>query len=119
MRDPEIILSTLFRGWERSQRHLVHAIAYLSKELVSAFESTWTMIARALDRWTIVDLGRVFPPPLSLSEADREAFGEERTLHWIVWHVHEHELHHGGELSLALGSLDVQGSMTTHRTLYS
>jgi uncharacterized damage-inducible protein DinB len=35
--------------------------------------------------------------------------GEERTVQWILWHVHEHEIHHGGELSLALGGLGVQG----------
>ena len=39
---------------------------------------------------------------------ERSVFGE-RTLQWIVWHVHEHEIHHGGELSLALGGLGLPG----------
>ncbi len=30
---------------------------------------------------------------------------ESLTLRWIVWHVLEHEIHHRGELSLALGLL--------------
>jgi len=31
------------------------------------------------------------------------------TREWIVWHVLEHEIHHGGELSLALGGYGLQG----------
>ncbi len=66
--------------------------------LVAGLESTWGMIAQALARWTPADLGHVFPPPASLREEERSIFGE-RTLQWIVWHVLEHEIHHGGELS--------------------
>ncbi len=77
-------------------------------ELVAGLESTWDMIAQALASWTPADLGRVFSPPASLSEEEKRIFGE-RTLQWIVWHVHEHEIHHGGEMSLALGGLGLQG----------
>jgi uncharacterized damage-inducible protein DinB len=35
--------------------------------------------------------------------------GEVFTLRWIIWHVFEHEIHHRGELSLALGILGRQG----------
>ncbi len=82
--------------------------ALKADELVAGLESTWGMIAEALARWTPADLGHVFSPPASLSEAGRSIFGE-RTLQWIVWHVLEHEIHHGGELSLALGELGLQG----------
>jgi uncharacterized damage-inducible protein DinB len=27
----------------------------------------------------------------------------------MIWHVLEHEMHHGGELSLALGGLGLEG----------
>ncbi|MBV9257235.1 MAG: DinB family protein [Ktedonobacteraceae bacterium] len=77
-------------------------------ELVAGLESTWSMISQALTRWTLADLGRIFPPPASLSKEEQSVFGEQ-TLQWIVWHVHEHEIHHGGELSLALGSLGLPG----------
>jgi uncharacterized damage-inducible protein DinB len=70
--------------------------------LVAGLESTWGMIDQALASWTPADLGHVFLPPASLSGAERSSFGE-RTLPWIVWHALEHEIHHGGELSLALG----------------
>jgi uncharacterized damage-inducible protein DinB len=77
-------------------------------ELVGGLKSTWGMIAKALTRWTPNDLGSVFEPPASLSEEEKRIFGE-LTLQWIVWHVLEHEIHHGGELSLALGGYGLPG----------
>lgn len=77
-------------------------------ELVAALESTWHIISEALARWTPADLGQVFPSPPGLSEAERSIF-PERTRQWIIWHVFEHEIHHGGELSLALGGHGLQG----------
>jgi uncharacterized damage-inducible protein DinB len=35
--------------------------------------------------------------------------GDSYTLRWIIWHVLEHEIHHRGELSLALGLLGHAG----------
>lgn len=77
-------------------------------ELVAGLEATWGMIAEALARWTPADLERVFSPPSALSEEERDMFGN-LTLRWIVWHVLEHEIHHGGELSLALGGYGLPG----------
>jgi len=77
-------------------------------ELVAGLKSTWGMITEALARWTPADLGHVFSPPASLSEEEKSIFGE-LTRQWIIWHVLEHEIHHGGELSLALGGLGLPG----------
>jgi len=74
-----------------------------SAELVAGFENTWHMIQDALARWTPSDLGHTFPPPAALSEEEKSMFGE-LTRQWIIWHVLEHEILHGGELSLALGT---------------
>lgn len=79
-----------------------------ASELVAGLEATWHMIAEALARWTPADLGQVFPPPASLKEEERSMFGE-LTRQWILWHVLEHEIHHGGELSLALGGYGLAG----------
>lgn len=76
-------------------------------ELVAGLQATWRMIEDALDRWTPTDLERVFPPPAALSEEERDIFGE-LTGQWIIWHVFEHEIHHGGELSLTLGMYDLK-----------
>jgi uncharacterized damage-inducible protein DinB len=50
----------------------------------------------------------------SLDEADLDKKfetpdGHPYRLGWIIWHVLEHEIHHRGELSLALGLLGREG----------
>jgi uncharacterized damage-inducible protein DinB len=76
--------------------------------LVATLEATWSMIAGALARWTSADLGEIFPTPASLSEEERQFF-PPRTRQWIIWHTLEHEIYHGGELSLVLGSYGLEG----------
>ena len=46
-----------------------------------------------------VDLVKVYKTP----------HNESFPLGWIIWHVLEHEIHHRGELSLALGLLGREG----------
>lgn len=77
-------------------------------ELVSGLEESWHLIADALAHWTSADLEPLFPPPAFLTEEER-AFFPPQTRRWIIWHVLEHEIHHGGELSLALGALGLPG----------
>jgi uncharacterized damage-inducible protein DinB len=72
--------------------------------LATGFEKTWQMIASALSGWTAADLEHLVPPPASVA-AKRSAHTRE----WIIWHVLEHEIHHGGELSLTLGGYGLQG----------
>lgn len=75
---------------------------------VAGLETTWQMIQDALGRWTAADLDEVFAPPAALKEEERECFPPQ-TRQWMIWHVLEHEIHHGGELSLALGAYDLPG----------
>jgi len=77
-------------------------------ELVVGLESTWKMIHDALAHWTPADLEHLFSPPVSMSEEEQRTFGN-LTRKWIIWHVLEHEIHHGGELSLALGTYGLAG----------
>jgi uncharacterized damage-inducible protein DinB len=64
-------------------------------ELVDGLETTWQVIEQALHRWTIADLEEVFPPTLPGEDAFTRQF--------VIWHLIEHDLHHGGELSFVLG----------------
>jgi uncharacterized damage-inducible protein DinB len=80
---------------------------YKAAELVAMFEKTWQVISSALDRWTSTDLEQLFSPPAYLQEEE-----PPHTRQWIVWHVMEHEIHHGGELCLALGTYDVESFYT-------
>lgn len=81
-------------GWEQEDRPVGSA-----DELVVKLEATWQMIEGALARWTAADLGDLVAVP----EEERQRFSA-RTRQWIIWHVLEHEILHGGELSLALGT---------------
>jgi len=92
------------------------SIAYKAASLVAMFEKSWHVIASALDRWTSADLEQLFLPPASHQAWLRNQGLEEAPPHtrqWIVWHVMEHEIHHGGELSLALGTYGVNSFYTS------
>jgi uncharacterized damage-inducible protein DinB len=79
--------------WDRSDQP-----ARSAPELVSGLETTWKVIEEALHRWTITDLEE------TLRDRDDDT-GEEEifTRQWVIWHLLEHDLHHGGELSFSLG----------------
>ena len=66
-------------------------------EMVEAFERTWQGMADCLARWNDDDMRKTF----------EDDWGDGKIVHlsraWIVYHVMEHDLHHGGELSLTLG----------------
>lgn len=85
-------------GWDQEDRPVGTAA-----ELAVKLDATWQMIEGALARWTAADLGDFIPVPPALGEEERQRFSS-RTRQWIIWHVLEHEILHGGELSLALGS---------------
>jgi uncharacterized damage-inducible protein DinB len=66
-------------------------------DLVSGLQATWKWLAGALSTWTTDDLAQVV--------FDGERWGEHVTFtrQWVLWHLIEHDMHHGGELSLTLG----------------
>ncbi|GHO61935.1 hypothetical protein KSC_008270 [Ktedonobacter sp. SOSP1-52] len=67
-------------------------------ELVSGLEITWQALQNALERWTPADLQEI------LRDVDEDTQDEETfTRQWVIWHLIEHDMHHGGELSFALG----------------
>lgn len=45
----------------------------------------------------------------NLADVRQTARGERFTVGWMIWHVLEHEIHHRGELSMALGLLGRKG----------
>ncbi|CAA9569082.1 MAG: hypothetical protein AVDCRST_MAG18-1764 [uncultured Thermomicrobiales bacterium] len=69
-----------------------------AEELVEGLEKTWAMIADCLERWTPDDLAETF----TKEHPDRPIIPRSRG--WIIWHTLEHDIHHGGEISLTLGS---------------
>jgi uncharacterized damage-inducible protein DinB len=73
------------------------APARTAAEMVQALDYTWQHMADCLARWNDDDMRKTF----------EDDWGDGKIVHlsraWIVYHVMEHDLHHGGELSLTLG----------------
>ncbi len=68
-------------------------------EIVEALEATWSLVDSCLKRWSAADLDVRFQRPVPNPAGERPW----RDRRFIVWHVAEHDLHHGGELSFTLG----------------
>ena len=80
-------------GWEDDERR-----PRTASELTEAFERTWALIDERLRRWTADDLSVEF------SRTRRNGEVQTFTRAWVVWHLIEHDLHHGGEISQILGT---------------
>lgn len=65
-------------------------------ELVHGLNETWGFIESRLQRWTPADCARNFP-----DEWEGQIYEVSRS--WVIYHVLEHDLHHGSEVSLILG----------------
>lgn len=84
-------------GWEDDEDH-----PRGPAEIVEALERSWMMIDDCLQRWTADDL------TVEFSRSRRQG-AQTVTRQWVVWHLIEHDLHHGGEISLILGSHGLPG----------
>ena len=65
-------------------------------ELVRGLADTWAFMESRLLRWTPADCAKTFP-----DEWDGQIYQVSRS--WVIYHVLEHDLHHGSEVSLILG----------------
>jgi uncharacterized damage-inducible protein DinB len=82
-------------GWEDDETHPRPAT-----EIVEAFHLTWNLVTDCLDRWTAEDITVQIPQ----RGADRYT-----TRGWVLWHLMEHEAHHGGAISMVLGTNGLPG----------
>lgn len=73
-----------------------------AQELVYGLEATWDGMQAAVGRWSAEDWGKIWPN-------DRGGEPQEFTRQWVVWHLIEHDLHHGGEISITLGAHGLEG----------
>jgi uncharacterized damage-inducible protein DinB len=81
-----------FGKWDRRG-----AMSRSAEELVSRLEATWIGRHDAIARWTPEDWVKTWP-----GEDDSEP--EVISRQWVIWHLIEHDLHHGGEISITLGA---------------
>jgi|SRR5215472_13495183 len=70
-----------------------------ARTICDALEESWADVRAGLRKWTEADLDATFPRPTPNAAGERPL----RDRRYIVWHVLEHDLHHGGEISLTLG----------------
>jgi uncharacterized damage-inducible protein DinB len=82
-------------GWEDDETH-----PRTATEIVDAFHVTWEMVADCLERWTADDITVRIP---------QRGTGRITTRGWVIWHLMEHEAHHGGAISLTLGTNGLPG----------
>jgi uncharacterized damage-inducible protein DinB len=71
-------------------------------ELASGLDETWTFIEARLKHWTPGDCAQTFP-----DDNNGEVWQVSRS--WVIYHVMEHDLHHGGEISTILSMHGVKG----------
>jgi len=67
-----------------------------SATLVAGLDATWSMVEGMLNSWTVDDLDRSY----------QETYEGKMYVvpnRWVLWRVMSHDIHHGGELALALG----------------
>jgi uncharacterized damage-inducible protein DinB len=70
-------------------------------ELVSGLGETWAFIESRLQHWTPADCAQTFPD-------EWDGHIDEVSRSWVIYHVMEHDLHHGSEVSLILGMNGLQ-----------
>lgn len=74
-------------------------------ELVAGLQGSWAALHDALlADWTPQDLAQTVPNT-SPSPGEPDVF----TRAWIIWHLIEHDLHHGGEITEILGTFGLPG----------
>ncbi len=66
-------------------------------ELAGGLEETWSFLRSCLERWSPTDLTEA----VMFEGPPGETVTKPRG--WVVWHLLEHDLHHGGELGVLLG----------------
>lgn len=80
-------------GWEDDEDH-----PRTAAELVDGLTKTWELVDACLQRWTPADLAATVQGPTRTHDRG-----------WVVYHVLEHDIHHGGEISQILGSNGLTG----------
>ena len=85
----------VYAGWNKAAQALGAPVP-ATTELVQGLDRTWQFLMDCLTRWSPADLRQTFPDVRDGKQVDLSRV-------WVVWHVMEHDLHHGGELSLTLG----------------
>lgn len=78
-------------------------ISAKKEEIITGLEFTWERMQEIIAGWTPEHWQRTWP------DKDDDNTPDILTPQWILWHLIEHDLHHGGEISIILGAHDLDG----------
>ena len=81
-------------AWDEQDRSLWNAA-----QLVEALGTTWQFMMDRVARWSADDMKTTFEDDGDGGDGVKVQLSRA----WILYHLMEHDLHHGGELSLTLG----------------
>jgi uncharacterized damage-inducible protein DinB len=95
----------IYAGWEEATS-ASGAPVPTAAELAQGLDRTWQFMADCLARWSPDDMRQTFPDDWDGKQVDLSRA-------WVVWHVMEHDLHHGGELSYTLGMHGLPADFTS------
>lgn len=70
--------------------------ARTGEELARGLDETWAFMESRMQRWTPEECAQTFPD-------EWEGNIDYVSRNWVIYHVLEHDLHHGGEISSILG----------------
>ncbi|MGL4649511.1 MAG: DinB family protein, partial [Caldilineaceae bacterium] len=66
-------------------------------ELVRGLETTWAIMAETILRYSPERMAE------TVEDTDDDGNVWQLSRGWVIWHLMEHDLHHGGEISYSLG----------------
>jgi uncharacterized damage-inducible protein DinB len=72
-------------------------------QLVTALNETMAFVTDCLERWTPEMLDEPF------ERRRRNGSVVTHSRQWVAWHLLEHDIHHGGEISIILGMHGLSG----------
>lgn len=72
-----------------------------SEELIGGILKSWDIMQLTIANWSATDWEQTWP--------GRGTTPKLITRPWVIWHLLEHDLHHGGEISLILGMNGAEG----------
>jgi uncharacterized damage-inducible protein DinB len=76
-----------------------------SQELTEALRSSWAVLRDGMASWSPSDLA-VKVPNVAPEPGEPDSFSRQ----WVIWHLIEHDLHHGGEITQILGTEGLSGA---------
>jgi uncharacterized damage-inducible protein DinB len=77
--------------------------AQTATAIIEGLRVTWQAIEAALQAWSPADLEEL------VQDTDEAGNAYTVTRRWVIWHLIEHDIHHGGEISVALGIAGLPG----------